>query len=76
MGDEFSLAIMVLGLQAHQKSLLHDNTISMASIITSFLVITGGSVEELTFSLKNGTGFAVVHESMCTPGHWLHSALG
>lgn len=56
MGDEFSLAITVLGLQAHQKSLLHDNTINMASVITSFSGITAGCVGELTCSLKNGAG--------------------
>lgn len=56
MGDEFSLAITVLGLQAHQKSLLRDHTISMASVITSFSGITAGCVGELTFSLRNGAG--------------------
>lgn len=54
MGDEFSLAITVLGLQAHQKSLLHDN--SMDSTITSFSGIMAGCVGELTFSLENGAG--------------------
>lgn len=56
MGDVFSLAVMVLGLQAHQKSLLHDNTISMDSVITSFSGITAGSVGKLTFSSENGAG--------------------
>ena len=56
MGDELSLAITALGLQAHQKSLLHDNTISMDSVITSFSGIMAGCVGELTFSLENGAG--------------------
>lgn len=56
MGDEFSLAITVLGLQAHQKSLQHVNTISMASVITFFNGITAGCVGELTFSLEKRAG--------------------
>lgn len=70
MGDEFFLAITALGLQAHQKSLLHDNTISMDSIIMPFrgsqLAVSG----ELTFSLENELVFVVVHETLCTPSHW------
>ena len=68
MGNEFSLAITALGLQAHQKSLLHDNTISMDSIVMSFrgLAVSG----ELTFSLENELVFAVVCETLCTPRCW------
>lgn len=52
-----SLAIMVLGLQAHQKSLRHDSTINMASTMASFNRIAAGCVGESTCSLENGTGF-------------------
>jgi hypothetical protein len=53
-GDEFSLTIMISGLQAHQKSLQCDHAISMASVITSFKGITAGRVCKLMCSLEKG----------------------